>query len=114
VKDCAGDLILSAIYKVVAEHFKHALALKSIAPEVVDLVPGGVAVIDIESRAADDLDLLVIIKRTAEADEHGIKSRALDRLKHFGRISILLSCLNSVSDHFVIFLLNFAVRLRRS
>ena len=65
----------AALDKVVAEHIKCRLALFGILPKVVDIVPGRVAVVDVETERVDDLDLLIIGKCSAEADKDGIKSR---------------------------------------
>jgi hypothetical protein len=95
----AGNTELSALDEVVAEHLESALTVEIVAPKVIDIVPGSVAVIDVKTNAADDLYLFFVVKSAAEADENRVKARALDRLKYCSRVSVLLARMNSVFDH---------------
>ena len=53
---------------------------------MVDVLPGRVAVVDLETDAADDLDLTIVVKASAEADEDRAEARFLDRLEHSSRV----------------------------
>ena len=102
----AGDAELSAFGEVLLKHFVNRLTVEIVAPEVVDAVPGRVAVVDLKTDLVDDIDLLCVVKSTAEADEHRVKSRALDSLKCSSRIGFLFSCVDTVFDHSNVFLVN--------
>ena len=110
----AGNAVFTAFDEIVTEHFVSSLTLEGISPEVVDVVPGGLAVVDLKTDSADDLDLTVVVKGAAETDEDGVKARSLDSLEHSCGVSILLARLNSVLYHSLFSFNKFAVRLRRS